>query len=104
MVREEIKFMKEYREVIQLGEFYRLVSPFESNFLSWIVVSKDKKTAILGWYKFLNEVNALYRRVYLQGLDAEKQYEVDRKKYYGSELMNSRSSFIYKDLIPHFRF
>ncbi|KAK8837926.1 hypothetical protein M9Y10_035868 [Tritrichomonas musculus] len=78
MVREEIKFMKEYREVIQ----------FESNFLSWMVVSKDKKTAILGWYKVLNEVNAPYCRVYLQGLDPEKVYKCNDKQYYGSELMN----------------
>ena len=79
MVREEIKFMKEYREVIQ----------FESNFLSWMVVSKDKKIAILGWYKVLNEVNAPYCRVSLQGLDPEKVYKCNDKQYYGSELMNA---------------
>lgn len=89
LVREQIKFMKEYREVIQFGDFYRLISPFESNFLSWMVVSKDKKTAIVGWYKVLNDVNAPFRRVHLQGLDSKTIYHVDGDKgHSGSELMN----------------
>ena len=30
-VKEQITFMKEYREVLQFGTFYRLKSPFEGN-------------------------------------------------------------------------
>ena len=89
LVREQIKFMKEYREIIQFGDFYRLVSPFTSNFLSWMTVSKDKKTAIVGWYKVLNDVNAPFRRVHLQGLDPNLIYKVNNDKgHSGSELMN----------------
>lgn len=89
MVREQIKFMKEYRQVIQFGDFYRLVSPFNTNFLGWMVVSKDKKTAIVGWYKVLNEVNSPYRRLHLQGLDPKLCYHVNGDKGHpGSELMN----------------
>ena len=89
-VREQIKFMKEYREVIQFGDFYRLVSPFESNFTSWMVVSKDKKTALVGWYKVLNEINGPYRRVRLEGLNPELVYHVDGDKgHFGDELMNA---------------
>ncbi|MEI3151456.1 MAG: hypothetical protein V8S55_08275 [Mediterraneibacter faecis] len=29
-VKEQITFMKEYREVLQFGTFYRLKSPFEA--------------------------------------------------------------------------
>ena len=76
LVREQIKFMKEYREIIQFGDFYRLVSPFDTNFLSWMVVSKDKKTTIVGWHKVLNEVNAPFRRVHLQGLDPKLLFKV----------------------------
>lgn len=90
LVREQIKFMKEYREVIQFGDFYRLVSPFDSNFLCWMVVSHDKKTALVGWYKVLNEVNGPYRRVRLQGLNPEFCYKVDGDKgHFGDELMNA---------------
>lgn len=76
-VREQIAFMKEYREVIQFGDFYRLLSPFDGNFTAWMVVSPDKKTALVGWYKTLNEINAPYHRVRLQGLDPALDYTID---------------------------
>ncbi len=89
-VREQIKFMKEYREVLQFGDFYRLQSPFDGNFLAWMVVSPDKKTALVGWYKVLNEVDGPFRRVRLQGLDPAFRYRVDGGPgHYGDELMNA---------------
>ena len=42
-VRQQIAFMKEYREIIQFGDFYRLQSPFDGNFLAWMVVSPGQK-------------------------------------------------------------
>ena len=42
MVKEQIEFMKENRELIQMdGDFYRLRSPFEGNDTAWMVVSQD---------------------------------------------------------------
>lgn len=96
-VQEQINFYKEYREVFQFGTFYRLLSPFNNNIVSWISVSKDKKTALVGYYKILNDVNCAYRRVKLKGLDNDLEYtienlnnpnEVATKSAYGDELMN----------------
>lgn len=88
-VREQVKFMKEYREVLQFGTFYRLLSPFEGNYTAWMVVSEDKKTAIVGWYKMLNEVNSSFRRVKLRGLAPEMEYRVNGKWVHaGDELMH----------------
>lgn len=87
-VRSQIAFMKEYREVIQFGDFYRLLSPFESNFTAWMVVSQDRRTALVGWYRVLNEVNGPYRRVKLRGLDPALDYAVDGgARRGGDELM-----------------
>lgn len=88
-VRAQIRFMKQYREVIQFGAFYRLISPFENcRFASWMVVSADKKTALVGYYKMLNEVNGPYHRVKLCGLDPDALYRVDGASlHYGDELM-----------------
>ena len=87
-VRSQIAFMKEYREVIQFGDFYRLLSPFESNFTAWMVVSKDRRTALVGWYRVLNEVNGPYRRDKLRGLDPDLAYTVDGcGSHFGDELM-----------------
>ncbi|MDO4616642.1 MAG: alpha-galactosidase [Lachnospiraceae bacterium] len=88
-VVEQIKFMKEYRELLQFGTFYRLLSPFEGNFTSWMVVSEDKKTAIVGYYKVLNEVNGPFTRVFLAGLDPELDYQINGSAVQGGdELMN----------------
>lgn len=88
-VREQVRFMKKYRAVLQYGTFYRLLSPFEGNYTAWMVVSEDKKTAIVGWYKMLNEVNSSFRRVKLCGLESDVQYRVNGQWVHGGdELMN----------------
>lgn len=89
-VKEQVKFMKEYRGLIGSGTFYRLSSPFESNITSWMVVSKDKTQALVGYYKVLNEVNSSYKRIKLKGLDENMKYSVsiNNTENYGDELMN----------------
>lgn len=89
-VKEQIAFMKEYRELFQFGSFYRLKSPFEGNETVWMTVSKDQKTAVVGWYRCLNGVNLPYGRVRLQGLDPDMVYEnlLNGTENYGDELMN----------------
>ena len=88
-VKEQIKFMKQYRELFQFGTFYRLSSPFENNVTAWMVVSEDKKEAIVGWYRILNVVNEAFHRIPLKGLDPELCYHslADGNSYYGDELM-----------------
>lgn len=56
-------------------------------------VSEDKKQAIVGWYRVLNEVNAPYSRIRLQGLDPDLYYHISGTftgkptACYGDELM-----------------
>ena len=79
MVRRQTALFGEYREVIAKGDFYRLVSPFDNrHFAAWMVVSPDRKTAVLGWYKILNEANGPFHRVRLQGLDEQMMYRVEQ--------------------------
>lgn len=96
MVKKQISFMKQYRDLIQVeGDFYRLLSPFAGNDAAWMVVSRDKTEAIAGFYQRLNKINASWLRLRLQGLSEDSLYEVSRnvlgetKSYqaYGSELM-----------------
>ena len=79
------------RTLIQFGTFYRLISPFESNYTSWMVVSEDKKEAIVGWYRVLGEVNVGYHRVKLQGLNEDYEYTINNSEmtYSGDLLMNA---------------
>lgn len=90
-VKQQILFMKKYREVLQFGTFYRLCSPFEGNHTCWMVVSPNQKTAIVGWYKTLNQVNAPFSRVRLQGLNPDYCYHLldSGQTFYGDELMHA---------------
>ncbi|MCI8683027.1 MAG: alpha-galactosidase [Lachnospiraceae bacterium] len=90
-VKEQIAFMKQYRETLQFGTFYRLKSPFEGNETVWMAVSQDQKTAVVGWYRTLNCVNASYTRVCLDGLNPEYCYRNKNTGlcHYGDELMHA---------------
>ena len=84
-VKAQVAFMKEHRELIQFGTFYRLRSPFDSNITCWMVVNKQKTKAIVGWYRVLNTVNTPFDRVRLVGLDTTKRYRIT-----GNELVDGR--------------
>ncbi|BBM36152.1 glycoside hydrolase clan GH-D [Pseudoleptotrichia goodfellowii] len=93
-VKEQIEEFKNYRELIAEGDFYRIKSPFESNDTVWMMVSKDKKEALVGYYRKSVEVNEGFKRVRLTGLNENLDYTVNKKnkgtlnKVGGDELMN----------------
>lgn len=88
-VRRQIAFMKEKRELIQKGIFYRLKSPFEGNETAWMIVSEDQKTALVGYYRVMQPVNVGFKRLKLKGLKEDTCYKVSGYDYdcYGDELM-----------------
>ena len=55
-----------------------------------MVVSKDKKTAIVGSYKVMAVPNPSLKKIKLEGLDENLLYTCNRREesYYGDELMN----------------
>lgn len=93
-IRDHIGQFHKYNELIYTGNFYRISSPFESDLTSWMVVSQDKKEAIVGIYQSKTSANPAYERVKLFGLDSKIKYcitEVDNKNYparYGDDLMS----------------
>jgi alpha-galactosidase len=90
IVKRQVEFMKAKRKLIQKGIFYRLVSPFENNINSWMVVAEDKSEAVVGYYKILNTANDGFKRIKLQGLDSNKKYYINEDKqnaFFGDELM-----------------
>ncbi len=87
-IRDQVRFMKKYRQLIQFGTFYRLQSPFAGTETARMVVSEDKKQAIVGYYRVLQEINAPFRRLKLQGLSPDRLYAISGKEEqeYGIEL------------------
>ena len=88
-IRRQIAFMKEKRDQIQKGTFYRLKSPFEGNETAWMIVSEDQKKALVGYYRVMQPVNVGFKRLKLKGLKEDICYKVSGYDYdcYGDELM-----------------
>lgn len=89
-VKEQIKFEKELRSLMRTGDFYRLLSPYETNYCSWEVVSKDKNKAFLFACKILAVAQTKNACVKLRGLRADVKYRniATGKLYSGDMLMN----------------
>lgn len=89
-IKEQIKFYKSIREVIQFGKSYRLVSPFEGNIAAWNFVSKDENTVVFCSYNILTRVSQTGKWIKLCGLEKDAIYkeETTGKLYSGDMLMN----------------
>ncbi len=88
-IKKQVNFVKENRAFLTTGTFYRLLSPFEGSETAWMVVSEDRRRALVGYYRSLQPVNEGYRRLKLAGLDPSSRYSVSDRSltYYGDELM-----------------
>ena len=92
IAREQILKYKEMEHLVQTGDYYRLVNPFENNnHVLWQFVSKDKKETIVCGVRLHSEANPHIYLLYPQGLDADMKYEdvVTGKVYTGAALMNA---------------
>ncbi len=90
IVKAQTQTYQEMRELIQKGDFYRLLSPFEGNYTAWMVVSKDQREAVVFYFRILSEPNPALKRLKLQGLDPALDYRFDANEttYGGDLLMN----------------
>jgi alpha-galactosidase len=77
-ITDQVAFYKRWRELFQFGSFHRLRSPFEGdrNEVAWMSVAPDRRTAIVGFYQILSQVNVGLRRLRLRGIDPSATYKV----------------------------
>ena len=76
-IRNQIKTFKEYGPLIHQGDYYRLSSPFEADYTSWLVVSKDKSEALLSVVITNERANPLPHYVKFCGLQSGVIYHND---------------------------
>jgi len=83
--------VKEWQPLIYNGDFYRLNSPFEGQFTSWMFVAQDKSEALVQCFTVLAEPNSWDLRVYPKGLDPAAVYEIEDwgVELHGDTLMNA---------------
>jgi alpha-galactosidase len=88
-VKTQIEDYKEIRHIVQFGDFYRLISPFENNDAAWMFISENKEDVVVSYFKKLAECNRKLKTLKFKGLDPEMNYRVIGTDdiYGGDELM-----------------
>lgn len=76
IVKQQVAYYKETRQLIQFGDFYRLKSPFEDNITAWLFTNKEKSEALVFYFRVLDEPAAPLTSLRLKGIDPGKQYLV----------------------------
>ena len=77
LCRKAISEYKEIRPVVQFGDIYRLVSPYDGhNMASMMYVSEDKSEAVVYWWKLETFYDDHLPRVKMSGLDPERRYRI----------------------------
>ncbi len=104
--------LKDYnsvKEVVQFGDLYRLLSPYESNRVAIMYAMEDQSRVAVYSFLMKKEINGNRQVLYLRGLDPNKQYRLhelnkipnrwsrfdslEGKVYSGAYLMNYGVSF-----------
>ena len=76
-VRRHVALYKEIRHLVQFGDLYRLLSPFEGDEAAWMYVSEDRSEAVVFHFRVLAEANGPLGRLRLKGLDPDADYRLE---------------------------
>ncbi len=77
LCRRAISDYKKIRPVVQFGDIYRLVSPYDDKgFASMMYVAPEKEEAVFYWWKIANFYDEHFPRIRMAGLDPDKMYKV----------------------------
>ena len=83
VISEQVAFYKRHRDLVQRGQFLRLVGPHGddgqssgANDVAWMCVSGDQRRALVGFYRVLQRPAAPSIRLRLRGLSAGARYRV----------------------------
>lgn len=84
-VKQQVSLYKEIRSLVQQGDLYRLISPFESTETAWMFVAEDRTEALVFFFKVLAEPFAPHKVLKLKGLDPNRNYSVEEHGTYGGD-------------------
>ena len=111
LCRQAIKEYKQIRPIVQFGDIYRLVSPYDKQGLaSLMYVDEAKSKSVFFWWKTESFQNEHLPRVKMAGLDPGKMYkihelnridknpmDVEGKSFSGAYLMNHGLEMPYRN-------
>jgi len=90
-IRKQIRQYKNYAELIQKGNYYRLSNPFQDVYAAWMFVSENRAQVLLNVVMLEIHGNMTVSYVKLKGLEPDAVYEDAKtgKCYFGSALMEA---------------
>ena len=111
LCRKAIAEYKQIRPIVQFGDIYRLVSPYDKvGVASMMYVNEQKTKSVFYWWKTESFQNEHLPRVKMAGLDANKYYKVhelnridlkpmdiEGKTFSGAYLMNHGLEMPYRN-------
>ena len=111
LCRKAIAVYKQIRPIVQFGDIYRLVSPYDKvGLASLMYVDEAKDKSVFFWWKTESFQNEHLPRVKMAGLDANKNYKVrelnridlqpmdiEGKTFSGAYLMNHGLEMPYRN-------
>ena len=75
--KRAIAAYKQIRPIVQFGDLYRLVSPYDNKGLSSLMyITPEKDKAVFYVYKIAHFINMIVPNVQMNGLDPQKQYRI----------------------------
>ena len=74
--KEAVKTYKNIRPIVQFGNLYRLLSPYQSSLASLMYVTDNKDKSVVFVYQTQRMFGDFYPNIKLQGLDPEKKYKI----------------------------
>lgn len=80
IVSKQIAFYKEYRKVLQFGDYYRLGDAFGENVTGFMTVSKDKNTAVAVVIAYEYIIAGPELTIGFKGLNPSAVYEVTTRE------------------------
>jgi len=81
IIKKQISFYKEHRQLLQYGRFVRLKSVYHTNYTIWMVINEDHSKAILGYFQKLNKPNPGFESISVKGLK-EGSYNISNREQY----------------------
>ena len=94
--KQAITNYKTIRPIVQFGDLYRLVSPYDENgWSSLMYVAKDKKQAVLFAYSLKVHNRSAYFEAVFNGLNPDKNYKVTELNTYGWKRALQNDSQVY---------
>jgi alpha-galactosidase len=90
VIGEQVALYKEIRGIVQFGDFYRLLNPFEIGEAAWMFVTEDRQEAVLFYFQVQAAVAGPIKRLRLKGLDEQMDYRLltgEQNDIYGGDYL-----------------